>query len=281
MHKNGVGNNSDHVGRYFMDHIHIKASKLIPSDKFPRLYDYQVLRKHQINANISLSDDFIRRNKMLQYYCRFMSVYATFSELSSLWNIKDNINEPYSPGLFHDVKNVISSFSNIADYTIHKYGLYTPLPEYYLLDQRLEQAPNRNSRVIISDRKDALGVPIADLHWELNEHDYRSFRIGQDKIVQELSAIGAGRFIIEEITPELVNERVEGHYHHIGTTRMSTNATDGVVDADSKVHGVENLYIAGSSVFPTAGYSGPTMMILALAYRLAEHLDKKLSPRIP
>jgi choline dehydrogenase-like flavoprotein len=58
----------------------------------------------------------------------------------------------------------------------------------------------------------------------------------------------------------------------MGTTRMATDPKHGVVDADLRVHGVDNLYVASSSVFPTVGYSNPTLTIVALALRLADHL---------
>jgi choline dehydrogenase-like flavoprotein len=67
-------------------------------------------------------------------------------------------------------------------------------------------------------------------------------------------------------------KRVTGGRHHMGTTRMSDSPATGVVDADCRVFGVDNLYVAGSSVFPTVGYANPTLTIVALALRLAEHL---------
>ena len=99
-----------------------------------------------------------------------------------------------------------------------------------------------------------------------------TFQRGQKVIVDELSRLGVGRFELSEIDRTLVESEVAGHYHHIGTTRMSTNAREGVVDANCRVHGVENLYVSGSGVFPTSGYSGPTMMIVAMAIRLSQHL---------
>ena len=75
---------------------------------------------------------------------------------------------------------------------------------------------------------------------------------------------------------------LEGNFHHLGTTRMHTDPTMGVVDADCRVHGVRNLYVAGSSVFPTYGCSNPTLTVVALALRLADHLKKQLGrTRLP
>jgi choline dehydrogenase-like flavoprotein len=276
IEKEGIGNKYDHVGRYFMDHIKIEASKLIPSKNFPNIYDRNVLKDLNLNANISFTDDYLRKNNLLQYYCRFMPVYTEDDVVESLKGLESRLGEPFSNELFEDIQKVVNDFSGAGIHLLSHFGVASPTPRYFHLDHRIEQAPNPNSRVVIANEKDALGVPRANLQWELNEHDYRTFEVGQSKIVSELSAFGAGRFVVEEITPKLVDERVAGHYHHIGTTRMSESPSDGVVDANGKVHSVTNLYVAGSSVFPTAGYSGPTMMIVALSLRLAEHITKKI-----
>ncbi len=276
IHKQGVGNKFDHVGRYFMDHVHIKATKLIPSDSFPYIYDLNVLIDKMLSANISFTDDYLRKKNILQYYCRFIPVYAEDQVIDSMKGINAEIKKPFSGKLYEDLKVVLNDFSGVKNKLLSHFRLSQPVPKYYYLDQRIEQAPNPNSRVVVSDEKDSLGVPLVNLEWNLNEHDYRTFELGQKKIIKELSAIGAGRFIVDKITPELVNERAAGHYHHIGTTRMSDSAGEGVVDANCKVHDVDNLYIAGSSVFPTAGYSGPTMMIIALSIRLAEHIKNNI-----
>jgi len=70
---------------------------------------------------------------------------------------------------------------------------------------------------------------------------------------------------------------MNGGFHHLGTTRMAADPRAGVVDADCRVHGVANLYIAGSSVFPTGGCANPTLTIVALALRLADHLEAQLT----
>ena len=126
--------------------------------------------------------------------------------------------------------------------------------------------------MVISDRRDALGQLQADLQWRLNEHDIRAFARGQEIVAEEMAALGYGRVQIEPIDQAIAEAKVLGHYHHVGTTRMSEHPRDGVVDANCRVHGVGNLYLGGSSVFPTSGYSGPTMMIIAFSLRLADHL---------
>ena len=272
----GIGNEFDHVGRYFMDHIHVFASRLIPTKRFPAIYDSEFLKRKHLNANIGFREDVLRQNGLLQYYCRFNPHYLEPTTLASRGAVVDRFNEPGDVGFLRDVATLISDFPDVARYELSKRSGNHILPDYYILEHRLEQAPNADSRVILSSRRDALGSRIADLDWRLSDHDVHSFSRAQEIIASELSAIGYGRVQIEPIDADLINNNVMGHYHHIGTTRMSGAPSDGVVNTDCRVHGVRNLYLGGSSVFPTAGYSGPTMMIIGLALRLAENLRREL-----
>lgn len=268
----GIGNHSDHVGRYFMDHLGFKASVMVPTEHFPLLLDREYAARHGVNANLSFTDDFVRSSSTLQYYCRFRP-----PENEELWELArrvyTGITEPGSLAFLSDVAELTSSFPTHWPALLRRTGLDWPRPSLYLLEHRLEQAPNPDSRVILSDRLDALGNRIADLDWRINDDDVRSFVAGQSTIAAELAALNYGRVQKEELTRELIEERLYSHYHQIGTTRMSDAAADGVVDVNCCVHGVNNLYVGGSSVFPTAGYSGPTMMLIALAYRLSDHLQ--------
>lgn len=272
----GIGNAGDHVGRYFMDHIHIGASKFIPSSSFPYIYDWVYAKQHSLNVNLSFTDQFLRENGLLQYYCRFRPVFASAKTVQSVRSVMFGFKEPGDVQFLKDLASIIADPIASAKYVGAVRGIAHSHPVYYQLDHRIEQAPNPNSRVVISDRKDALGNPIADLNWQINDHDVKAFKVGQEMIMQKLSAMNHGRFELESIDRELVENRVGGHYHQIGTTRMSESIQDGVVDSNCKVHGVDNLYIGGSSVFPTAGYSGPTMMIIAFAKRLGDHLAARM-----
>ena len=270
----GIGNGSDHVGRYFMDHIYVKASRFIPDASFPRTYSFDFSRKHGINANLGFSDEVIREIGIPQYYCRFWPVYAEPEVARAVEELRADF---WRPGGERYLRDLATALLNPVGSAEHAASLYIDhLPPYFELDHRLEQTPNPNSRVVISDRRDSLGSLSADLDWELSEPDYRGLALGQEEIAKELTKLGYGTFELETITPELVRERALGHFHHIGTARMSATPEGGVVDRDCKVHGVDNLYICGSSVFPTAGYSGPTMMIIGLSMRLADHLSNAL-----
>ena len=275
IHEAGIGNAYDHVGRYFMEHPYVRASTLIPSKRLPLLYDWRYAERRNLNANLSLSAPTMRELGILQYYCRFIPVYAEQDVRDALGRLKSRFFEPFDRQVLEDIVTVVGELTDAAEYELNNRNLVDSRASLYLLEHRIEQAPNPRSRITLSEERDSLGSRRAELSWFLSETDYRTFQEGHDLVVRELSAVGAGRFVIEELTPEFVDEAIDGKFHHIGTTRMSDSPRDGVVDSDLRVHGVENLYILGSSVFPTAGYSGPTMMIVAFAFRLAEHLKSR------
>ena len=149
---------------------------------------------------------------------------------------------------------------------------------------RAEQAPNPASRVKLTDEVDAFGVRRAALDWRFSEIDGASVGGLMSLLDGELQRMGLGHvdpapWIRDpsadwKIDP-LISSHHIGGYHHIGTTRMASSATTGVCDADCRVFGSENLFIAGSSLFPTSGWANPTTSIMALAMRLGDHIAEK------
>jgi choline dehydrogenase-like flavoprotein len=141
-----------------------------------------------------------------------------------------------------------------------------------------EQQPDPESRLVLSDRVDPLGIPYVKACWKISQADKRSvIRIGQ-LLQQELRNAGMPVPVMDSWIVE--NDPSRGTLvdmsHTIGTTRMSDDPRTGVVDPDCEVHGIKGLYVAGSSVFPTSGHANPTLMILALAIRLADRLKMDL-----
>jgi choline dehydrogenase-like flavoprotein len=143
----------------------------------------------------------------------------------------------------------------------------------FLVD--LEPAPDPDSRILLADDRDALGLRRVKTDWRHGALERRTATRLASLVGAEFARVGIGRARLE---PWLRDERVpladalEGVPHYMGTTRMSEDAQEGVVDRNCAVHGMENLYVAGSSVFPTAGQANPTLTILALAIRLADRL---------
>jgi choline dehydrogenase-like flavoprotein len=132
-----------------------------------------------------------------------------------------------------------------------------------------EQPPDRESRVMLASGRDALGQPRVELRWRIGPEVTRSVLALQERLATTLRAAGIGELERGEGEPRYTDAS-----HHMGTTRMSRDRSTGVTDPDCRVHGVDNLYLAGSSVFPTAGHANPTPTIIALSLRLADHLRR-------
>jgi choline dehydrogenase-like flavoprotein len=141
------------------------------------------------------------------------------------------------------------------------------------LQVNMEPTPNPESRVTLGAELDALGVPRVDLRWAFHPNDYPAMQRGAAILAREFGRKGLGRVHLQP--PEAFP--IKYGNHHMGTTRAHKRATKGVVDANCEVHDVANLYVAGSSVFTTSGFSNPTLTIVALALRLADRVDKVLS----
>jgi choline dehydrogenase-like flavoprotein len=137
---------------------------------------------------------------------------------------------------------------------------------------RVEQVPNPDSRITLGAERDALGMPRAHLDWRLTDVERHSIIRSLELFGAELAGRDVGRLQLLLTEDGDWPADLSGGWHHMGTTRMSDDPADGVVDANGKVHGVDNLYVAGSSVFATAGSGTPTLTIVALTLRLHEHL---------
>jgi choline dehydrogenase-like flavoprotein len=140
-----------------------------------------------------------------------------------------------------------------------------------------EQVPNPDSRIMLAETKDALGLPKALIDWRLAELDRITLRRTGEILAAAFGQLGLGRMQLA-LAPgtEAETQFIEWGYHHMGTTRMADDPKQGVVDRHCRLHVAANLYVAGSSVFPTGGGGTPTLTIVALALRLADHLKAKV-----
>jgi choline dehydrogenase-like flavoprotein len=149
---------------------------------------------------------------------------------------------------------------------------------------RGEQAPNPDSRILLSSKRDALGQPRADLDWRMTEIDKHTAKVLAQVIDAEFRRLGLGSAVacdwLDDPSPQwpvdlTVGNHPIANYHQMGGTRMSDHPSQGVVDPNCRVHGYANLYVAGSSVFTTSGWANPTLTVSALALRLADHLSDR------
>ncbi|MEA3641979.1 MAG: GMC family oxidoreductase [Lamprobacter sp.] len=276
----GIGNQNDRVGRCFMEHPHLGGfADIVIADirRLPRIYRERVLvdGRHARVCYIPRAD-FLRRERLLSASFT-MSVIETFGPESTAATAVTEQHQMLAAAQPFLTDRSAAHIDCEADREVDPsaQGQNTGLGVRMGIGCACEQTPNPNSRVTLSDETDALGLRRTRLDWRLTEQDRRSLLANIHALGRELGATGIGR-----MRPRLPDDgqwepRVSGGSHHMGTTRMSDDPKQGVVDRDCRVHGIDNLYIAGSSIFPTCGSANPTLNILALSYRLADHLERQ------
>ena len=141
-----------------------------------------------------------------------------------------------------------------------------------------EQAPSAGNRIVLDTKRDRLGRRQPKLHWSWTSADKANLQASADRLTRALSAAGLGRFEPWTGLDGAARPVYTAIHHPMGGARMSDDPATGVVDRDCRVHGVGNLFVAGSSVFPNAiGYANPTLTVVALAVRIADQLGKELT----
>ncbi|REL24187.1 GMC family oxidoreductase [Rhodohalobacter sp. SW132] len=283
----GVGNHNDLVGRFFMEHPHLWTGKLIPSDQqyFQNgsLYGLNVYDSVPFLGKIVLSDDVMKEERLMNHSLNILHRIPMASLLKpsrAFHGLKKSFKTlDISRQMVRDFKTLASNvdvvsyaaWNKIAQKRNNKGYQRTNKFDGYQLNIMSEQAPNPNSRVILGQERDAFGQHKMNLSWEVSRDDMRSMRRFLEIINRELKKDSLGE-IISLPSDDSVPDSLHGGYHHMGTTRMSDDPKQGVVDKNCRVHGMNNLYVAGSSVFPTCGYANPTLTLAALTLRLADHL---------
>jgi choline dehydrogenase-like flavoprotein len=248
----GLGNGADLVGRYFMEHPQLAAGALLPaSASLPLgLYRPRPNAGAESVALLTPAAALLRRER-IQSFAALLAGEAALPELERALATSVRALEA-APG--------------------------APSPRALFLLNSCEQAPNPASRVRLGEERDALGLPRVQLEWRLSPSDLHSLRRGHELLARELGRAGAGRLQLM-LGPGDMDWPADlgGGGHHMGTTRMHEDPRQGVVDASCRVHGVANLWVAGSAVFATSGSADPTLAIVALAIRLADHLKQELA----
>jgi choline dehydrogenase-like flavoprotein len=165
----------------------------------------------------------------------------------------------------------------VSEYVFRGRG-FTPNPAIAIAIVT-EQEPNPSSRIHLGGERDALGMRKAVVHWQLTDLTLRTISVFAELWQRELARIDLGRLTLADWLVQGSSswrDHVGDLNHHMGSTRMASSPERGVVDPSCRVHGIDNLWIASSSVFPTGGHSNPTLTILALAIRLSDELKRRL-----
>jgi choline dehydrogenase-like flavoprotein len=136
-----------------------------------------------------------------------------------------------------------------------------------------EQSPSRSNTVNLSDEQDEFGVPRLTVRWRVSSDDYGSVVRALAVVASEIRRLEIGAVSTPSSPDELANAIGGGFLggtHAMGTLRMSSSPRTGVVDRQCQLHGIHNLFVASSAVFPTGGFAAPTLTIVALAIRVAD-----------
>lgn len=292
---NGLGNGNDLVGRYFMDHPRLPTGSIHFHKKWARnkLYDEKynymnsAVSAHgtHISSQLALSPQILRDEHLLNSRVWYSSIFpGEYSKgAQALFRCKQALLQKEQAGwkLSHDLATMISNPLDTVGYGFTR--LFHPRLLIQDVQFRIivEPEPDPNCRVTLSQTdRDQLGVPRVQVNWRLGSNVKRTIDITLKIIAEEMRL---GEVAEVDLDPPLEGAawpsslEKEGTFHHMGTTRMHDSPLQGVVDRNCKVHGLSNLYIAGSSVFPTAGANLPTITIAALTFRLFEHIVQKLN----
>jgi choline dehydrogenase-like flavoprotein len=290
----GVGNGNDVVGRYFMDHPRLHSDNVLFADQWARnkLFD---IKYHYMNsavaangihiaAQLALAPQVLAAEGLLNARVWFSSVFPGEGSAGAqaLFRCKqatlqkDQVGWSLSRDLATMAAHPVDTFA---------YGFTRLFQPRFLIqgvkfETIVEPEPDPESRVTLSPtEKDSLGMARVCVNWRLGERVQRTFDrtlaiIGEELRLGGVAQVKYGPPIAGGPWPSSLEK--EGTWHHMGTTRMHDSPKYGVVDGHCRVHGMTNLYIAGSSLFPTAGANFPTITLTALALRLAERMVMEL-----
>lgn len=288
----GLGNARDTVGRWFMEHPRARLGMIGGTAGLDLWRAYRAFRVGgtKLVPGLRLSDDAQREAGILN--AALTLKYRPDDGQSPIERLYETARHKAPPNrvmrrLWSAKSLVDSAPVQIGEDLLRRAQIARGKGGFQVMI-RSEQAPNRDSRITLLDNdRDALGMPKTRLDWRLTGLEAKTARaaarIFSDTLARaDVPGFVPARWLADEgdawPTDYSISSHALGGYHHMGTTRMSENPTDGVTDADCRVHGIDNLYVAGSSVFPTAGWSNPTLTIAALALRLADRLADTVTP---
>lgn len=277
----GLGNRLDLVGRYLMDHPRGPVGRfdLAASAGLQRRFGRFNVRGNLFRGGFRLSPVVQRAEGLLNCAVWLGEAVAEDDpwEVLKRWMRRQ-------PDLRSDFAKLLANrhmfLSGIGDLVEGKRGVVRKLSALHL-DCMVEQRPDPDSRVTLSDRRDRFGVPLARIDWRVHRDEARTMRRTAELIADQFARGGLPAPILEPwvVAGDELPVTFLDVAHPTGTTRMATEPSSGVVDPECRVYGISGLYIAGSSVFPTAGHCNPTQLIVALAIRLGDHLKNDVDRR--
>lgn len=270
----GIGNGNDLVGRYFAEHPTAFAADLLLVDPLPPDQVVYAADPTFLEANgladfgVFVEPAPMRKPADLLRALGYTAGCLTPAVMDLVANLR---NHP-----LYCAWGGLEEFQIVRDPEAHPYARVAI---------SVAQHPNPDSRVMLSHERDSFGLNRVRLDWQLMPRDLETFHAAAMAFGTHVAEQGIGRMRLRDWllaeAPELPHpggrDGSVGGRHHMGTTRMSLDPAHGVVNADCRVHDLANLYIGGSSVFASGGYTKPTYTIVQLALRLGDHLEGRLA----
>jgi len=302
-HPNGIGNQHDNVGRYYMDHNLVASGNFYPDDDTlinqMSFYDMQSQEGTSILGRLNLSEEIMREKGLRNFVAALFPMPWNPKDLlamTSLEALKSHFrwNWKHRPENFRmHLKNVFYGRKALIRAVIGRLRYGVPIfvglarggwsrgvnvervYDHLELLAMVEQSPNPDNRITLIDEKDALGCHKIKVHYTCSEEDVASVKEAQKIMGEAIVDTGLGGYAPPEFdAAEMKN--LDGLHHMMGTTRMSDDPKNGVVDKHCCVHGLDNLFVAGSAVFTTGGYANPTLTNLAISIRVADRVKSLL-----
>lgn len=271
----GLGNEHDMVGRFFQDHPNVRVGTVRAADpqRLHEIFGDAAVDGLRVSPKVSLSPQLQEGEGLLNASAHVWFRYPrTLLQRLALLNLAGRIGADRRAA-----RDLIGAAWLLGWPTLrlHREGSRLGSGARFTIIVITEQEPCAESRITLGSRTDRFGMPLAKINWHLTDKVWRTV-VGVCRNLQsEFHQTGLGEM---DLFPHIASHREywrafpHDFYHHMGATRMATSPETGVVDENCRVFGVENLFIASSSLFPTGGHSNCTLTIMALALRLADHL---------
>lgn len=282
---NRLGNQCDSVGRYYMDHPVVEAAVLLP---IPTQETFAFYQPHEVDSGeitgfLELSKETLLENNLTNIRMPLIPASTYFlSDGVSSYHIlkeKEKLLERFGETWRH-LRNVLLDLDMVVEAMGRKRKgkrTFEKSDDFagFLMDIMMEQLPNRENRIALSKNVDAFGVPKVDVQWQLSQAEIDNTWKALDVVAREVGRLGLGRLrILKDRSARIWGSQLSFGNHHMGSTRIWKDPEHGVVNENLRVHGTQNLFVAGSSVFPTGGHVPPTLTVVALSIRLADHIKE-------
>ncbi|HEY6881750.1 MAG TPA: GMC family oxidoreductase [Polyangiales bacterium] len=274
---NGLGNDRDLVGRYLMDHLRgpCASFELTGTEGLQKLYGRYTVSNTLFRAGLRLSPQVQRAEHLLNCSAWLGETLAEDDPWIAVRHVMGG--RPSITDVQTIAQNAPLLLRGVRDYFIERNGAPRKLSAL-TLDVMVEQRPDPESRVTLSDRRDRFGIRVTRVDWRSHIDEARTMKRMTELVAEQFARLGLPVPVLADWVraAEPVPESFVDVAHPTGTTRMSDDPRTGVVDRDCQVHGIEGLYVTGTSVFPTAGHCNPTQMIVALALRVADTVKARV-----